>query len=454
MSRLSPSRARRRGNRLLRDRYECAILGRPLTAVHEVRGRQNAFAFGGGVVAIALVVIAVLSLMQPTADERTARLVLMRDSGALFIRVNDRWHPVANIASARLILGAAENPRVIDRFWAGQDRGVAVGIVGAPEEIGHPLEAEEVRWFVCDAADGSTTVGTAFPGGREFDPQEAVLARAIHGGAATYLLYRGQRAAVDLADPVVERVLGTAGITVHRVSSTLLNMLPEVSELAVPRITGAGEPSRMTEYQVGTVVRVDRASTSELYVVLREGVQRVGSLAADMIRFAHHSGTADIPVIPPERVAANPLIDELSTAAFPASMPVFGDVRDDLCVTWSVSGSALVTRTESLGPRTELAQGDSAGPAVDFVTIPTGRSAMVRSTVGMGGRGSRHLVTDRGVRFAIDDSESAHALGFGDECVDAPWPLIAGLPAGPDLDRHAASRVRGELIGDLSVPAR
>lgn len=55
--------------------------------------------------------------------------------------------------------------------------------------------------------------------------------------------------------------------------------------------------------------------------------------------------------------------------------------------------------------------------------------------------GTRYLIVDTGVRFAIRDDDAAHALGLA-EATAAPWPVLTLLPAGPELSRRGASIAR------------
>jgi hypothetical protein len=90
-----------------------------------------------------------------------------------------------------------------------------------------------------------------------------------------------------------------------------------------------------------------------------------------------------------------------------------------------------------------LAQADGDGPALDAVYVPAGRSAYVRAG---DSAGTRYLITDTGVRFAVHDDDSARDLGLTD-AVPAPWPLLTLLPAGPELSRRNASIARDAVAG-------
>jgi type VII secretion protein EccB len=224
------------------------------------------------------------------------------------------------------------------------------------------------------------------------------------------------------------------------VSATFLNSLPEVAPIVTPRITGAGRPGpdALAGFAVGDVVRVRRADTDEYYVVLDGGVQRIGMVAADLIRFGA-GASADIPAIAASAVAAVPTLGVLPVSEYPDRLAPPAHQRDDkICVT--AAGDAVSVYAGS-GPAGEqrpvvLAQADGAGPAVDEVFIPPGRSLYVRPS-GIGPPlGS--VIADTGVRFPLGDAETARILGLPDTAEPAPWAVLAALPVGPVLSRAAA----------------
>ena len=99
------------------------------------------------------------------------------------------------------------------------------------------------------------------------------------------------------------------------------------------------------------------------------------------------------------------------------------------------------------------AQADGKGPAVDAVYLPPGRSAYVRATGLSGGNvraGTRYFISDNGVRYAVHDDDAAHDLGMPDAMIAAPWPVLAKLPAGPELSRANASVARDVLATNRS----
>src|SRR5699024_3579407 len=99
--------------------------------------------------------------LRPAGDVSRETVMLGTDSGAMYVRVDDRVHPVLNLASARLLVGAPDGPaRVRDSDLADAPRGPLVGIPGAPSVFPEPVgdaEATATTWTVCDesAATGS-----------------------------------------------------------------------------------------------------------------------------------------------------------------------------------------------------------------------------------------------------------------------------------------------------------
>lgn len=460
LSRQPTTRLQINAYRFLLRRVECALLGRDIGTVNEPMRAQTASLTVGCVLAIIAVAgCAVLALLRPHAELDRAWIVMGQESGALYVRVGDTWHPVLNLASARLIAARADNPRQVrEADLSRTKRGPLLGIPGAPQLLGNPLSADESAWTICDT-DGTaaTTVvigpvdGSAV---RRLASDQAVLVAPASGSPA-YLLYSGQRAVVDLADPAVVRALRLEGRGPRLVSQSLLNAVPEAPPIGTPRIRGAGGPAAgLPGFPVGAVLRIARGGGDEYYVVLAAGVQRIGQVAADLLRFANSQGTANTIAVAPDVIRAAGIVNTLPVAGFPDRAPTLddGDGGTTLCVTFKaapsgdsdiafLAGNGLPVPTGH-APVT-LSQADGPGSALDAVYLPPGRSANAR---GNGRVGTRYLVTDTGVRFAIHDDDAAHDLGLPAP-IPAPWPVLVALPSGPELSRQNASVARDTVAG-------
>jgi type VII secretion protein EccB len=444
------------GYRFMRRRIECALLGRDLRAVNEpMRVPAQSLMAGLALAVMVLAGCAVLALLRPQPSLATAPILMEKQSGALYVRLGETLHPVLNLASARLIARTNADPQATAASALGRGRrGPLLGIPGAPQFVGTPLGEDELRWTVCDSRDGTTVVV-----GRGEGPQSHILARdqtllvRPSSGGSTYLLYGGRRSVVNLADAAVERALGPEGQVPRTVSALLLNLIPEAPPLTAPRIPDAGSssPASLPGFPVGSVLRVTRTGGDEFYVVLHDGVQRVGQLAADLVRFTNSQGTRTVIAVAPDVIRNAPAVTRLPVSGFPDQAkipPLTADAT--LCAGWTRAASGNVDVSFSVGglpladgaEPVSLTQADEKGPAVDAVYLPPGRSAYVRATGLSGGNvraGTRYLISDTGVRYAVHDDDAAHDLGMPDAMIAAPWPVLAALPAGPELSRANAS---------------
>lgn len=412
--------------------------------IHEpMRAQTRSLVMGCVLAIVGVAGCLVVAFVRPADALGDASVVMVKESGALYVRVGDTWHPVLNLASARLIAGTPATPQIVrESELRKTKRGVLLGIPGAPAVIPEPLSAAESLWTVCDNVAGTTVIGGV---------PSASAAQSIAGGrtmlvrsgsdTATYLLYDGRRARVRLTDDAVVRALRLDAVEPVAVSSAVLNAIPEAPPITTPAIPGAGTPGPASlGVAVGTVVRVARADTDELYVVLADGVQRVGRVAADVVRFTDSQGAREIVTVAADAISTTPSVERLRITTFPDT--VDPPVRDDVvCARWlpgGDSGSASsAVLTSSAVPLTAgqvpvaLAQADGSGPNVDAVFVPPGRCLYVQSS-------RLYLVLDTGVRFAIADAQSAAALGLSSQPVPAPWVMLKLLADAPELNRAAA----------------
>jgi type VII secretion protein EccB len=464
------------GHRFLLRRIECALLGRDIRAAGEpIRAPAQSLMAGSLLAIVVLAGCVVAAVLRPQPPLANAPIVMGKQSGALYVRVGEKLHPVMNLASARLITKTNANPQPTPESELSRSkRGLLLGIPGAPQFLAEPLSDNELHWTVCDSGDGAapnTTVvvgGVAGPSLHRLATEQTVLVKSEPGGS-TYLLYGGRRAVVNLGESAVVRALRLDGHVPVTVSPVLLNSVPEAPPITAPRIRGLSRrgPGALRAFRVGSVLRIARANGDEYYVVLSGGVQRVGQVAADLVRFADSQGTRTTIPVAPDLIRAAPAVAELPVAAFPDRVPASSDATaTTLCASWARTASGRVEISLLAGglpvpsgqqPVT-LAQADGKGVAVDAVYLPPGRSAYVRSTSLSGSlsgdnarAGTRYLVTDTGVRFAIPDDDAAHDLGLPDTAVPAPWPILETLPSGPELSREKALIARDTVVAGTTA---
>jgi type VII secretion protein EccB len=452
------------GYRFLLRRIERALLSGDSSAPGEpLRARKGPLTVGCVLAAVAMVGCAFAGVLRPQARLDHAQIVMGKETGALYVRVGDIWHPVLNLASARLIAAADANPQPVrESDLSGTKRGPLLGIPGAPQLLGPPLSGHDAIWAICDTGGGAATtvvVGSTEGSSVHRLARDQALLVTPGSGPPAYLLYNGQRAVVDLADTAVVRALRLEGHAPLVVSQSLLNAVPEAPPITAPRIRGAGgKAAGLPGFPVGSVLRITRGDGDEYYAVLSTGVQRVGQVAADLLRFTDSRGTDDAIGVAPDVIRGAQIVNMLPVGTFPERAPAPGEgslssAATTVCVSYEPtppgqSGAAFLTGSGLPLPvgraPVVLSQADGRGPALDGVYLPPGRSAYVR---GSGGAGARYFVTDTGVRFAIHDNDAAHDLGLQTEAVPVPWPMLAVLPSGPELSRANASVARDVVAG-------
>jgi type VII secretion protein EccB len=457
MARQSTTRLHVSGYRFLLRRMEHALVRGDLRMLDDPLRAQSLSMMSGVILAVIIVAAcAVLAFLRPPGALGSAPIVMVRDSGALYVRVGDIVHPVLNLASARLIAGTPANPEAVSPAAINNaKRGPLVGIPGAPATIAAPLGEDESGWAVCDDATSTTVIAGDVLRERLASGRSVLVTPRSESAASTYLLYDGWRAKVDLRNRALVRALKLDRVAPRPVSRALLDATPEAPPIAAPHIPGAGSPSPLRGFLVGSVVRVARAAAEEYYVVLAQGVQRIGQVAADLIRFTDSQDARDIVTVAPDVIGAAPTLDTLRVASFPENGGVSNDAI--VCVQWRLGPAGANTAVmmgnslpvDGANPVT-LAQADSDGPSVDGVSIPQGRSAYVRS-IGIGGDGASagalYFVNDSGVVFGLRDEDTAKHLGLTGTPVPAPWPVLARLPRGPELSKDAASIARDSVAG-------
>ncbi|MHA0285878.1 type VII secretion protein EccB [Mycobacterium sp. C3-094] len=426
-------------------RGDARMLDDPLRA-------QSLSLTAGAVLAVAGVAVsAVIGLIQPAADIGDAPVVMVRDTGALYVRIDDALHPVFNLASARLITGRSEPPRVVSQSAVdAQARGAVVGIPGAPQDMSPAPPADSA--LLCDDG-GRTTVIVGAPTPAVAVPERALLVTPRGASPAlTYLLYGGHKARVDLRHPAVVRALHLDGVAPLPISEAVLAALPEAPAVVAPHIPdrGAPGPRPLSDRPVGTVVTV--SGTDAQYVVLRDGLQRIGAVTADLIRYTDGRVGSAASVVTPDVLGTLAVVDSLPVTTYPDHAGVRS--ARVVCAQWRFRAdefgdhSAVVIADAAPASGADLAQADAAGPAVDAVALSGGGALLVRSAPlggGTGDAGPLFLLADSGALFGIETVDAAKRLGLTPPGSPIPWAFLAGLPRGPELSVRAASVARDVL---------
>ncbi len=490
------------GWRFLYRRLQHALVRRDTRMIDDPqRAQASPLVLGIALAVVVCIGGVVWGLISPTGQVKDGKIVVNKDTGALYVRVGDRLDPVTNLTSARLIVGEPATPvrassAEIDRY----PRGSLVGIVGAPVDIRAGTDRSSI-WTVCD----STMTGAAVPLdptsglpttarapvtttviGGNLDQQADTTAltgnhaRLIGYDGRTWLIYARSdgvvvRSTIDTRDAVVADALGvgTADLILP-ISQGLFNAIPAEPPLIAPAIPDVGAPPAFPinrKLTVGTIVTMrDLSGQPGYYVILLDGVQQVSPTVATMIRAANpQTGTAPVEVSPDE-LAGYPKSERLAVGYYPreAVQLVDADTEPVTCWTWSHFGddptshtSVLVGRTLPLSPAQIAAivplvsAPSSKGLTADQTYMPSDSGRFVQITGAATDSRRREgyfWVADNGIRFGLDTSDSdtgATTLSSLNLSVPvpAPWVAVSLFAPGPTLSQRDA------LIRHDGVPA-
>ncbi|QLY31901.1 type VII secretion protein EccB [Nocardia huaxiensis] len=464
------------GYRFLVRRMEHALVRRDVRMLHDpMRSQTRAFSVGLILAIIVLAGCGVLALLRPQDKIGSNKILIGKNTGAVYVQIDGVVYPTLNLASARLAIGESAKPATVkESELSKKPRGQLIGIPGAPTSLNYDSSGKGRTWAVCDvmANDGSRSLKTSVLAG---DLSLGEKASALPSGKAllvqgednvrgnrTYLVYDNQRAEVDTNVRAVADALGIRDLTARPMSKGLLNAIPEAPAIKVPEIANAGAaPSgySLGDHRIGDVVEV--RTDGSAYVVLGDGLQPVSELTAEIIRNQYPSTAADTTISQADRTRA-PVSSALQIGTYPVKAPAIVDSKDQPvdCFSWkpiNTSDTSEGTKHAELTLLTghaipipdkaklvALAQADGNGPEVDSFYIKPGAGAYFQSTgmaVDSTRRDSLYFLSDYGVRYGIKNLESAKALGMDPDSVTpepAPWAIVGLLPDGPVLSREAA----------------
>lgn len=440
--------------------------------------RMTALVLGGFLTIVMIGLAALMAFIKPAGQVGKSQILADRDTGAIYVMVDNRLHPALNLISARLISGEDANPTFVKAAeLAKYPQGPMVGIVGAPTQM--PVRTGlESQWAVCDSAPsatatksaGQTPVVTAIAGplaGRRSAPltmPNAVLAR--HDDK-TIVIWDGHRSEIDVTNKSVALALGVDSSAPPPVpmSTAVYDAIPATDPLIIPAIPNAGQPSPWDlgrPAPIGSVLSVHdvQQSGDELFVLLPNGVQHISPFVASLLRSANSFGDLGPVVVSPDRLAAVPVVESLPVSYYPPTRLHLVDtsINGTTCLAWSkgstdkaakvtvLSGQGLPTAPESDDRLVHLvkdARTTGAGVEADQVYIAPSATNLVMTTnadpVSVS-RDSLWWVSDQGVRYGIELNDSAlkplHITTASAR--QAPWVLIRTFAPGPALSRTDA----------------
>ncbi len=461
-------------------------------AVHNPAMQFNPAKPRRDIIWVALIVAVVLSIgatvyakIHPAGQISGARVVMARESGALYVKVNGMLVPVLNLASARLIAGTAEAPTVVPIATINQEgTGPKWGISGAPWDM--PVSNPSmVTVSVCQKVPTNSTstrpVVTLINGavqlgtGRadELGPTSAAVGVL---NDQTFLIWGGRKMVIDPADRIVLPALGidrALAATAGPLTPAVGNVIPSAQPLTAPQVPGSGDPSPWAipapATPIGTVVTSDLPGHGkQFFVVLREGVQQIPETVAAMLRAENSFGAGAIPVVGPDVVARAPMVTILTVGHYPEHPVKVVDSQTDpvLCWSWERGSTATTSSTQVISGR-ELpispssdrfvvkVSGSGGDPGTaDQVVMGPGSANWVTST-GIGAQAatkeSAWWISREGTRFGVDnDARGRESLGLSAPPEQMPWQAIRLIPRG--LPEETALTRVDALVSHDSLP--
>lgn len=469
------------------SRQDVRGVGSPLTRL------RGSLSVGFAIGVLVLVAAFVVSMVNPKPDSGIAAIMTTR-SGGIFVQFNGRLHPVTNLASARLIVGKADEAKVAtDAALRSLPTGPLMGIPSAPNLLS-PRTDETAVWTVCDWRDTAvplsllktgdiTTAVIAgddmLDGGTDLGNTRAVLVKPAGDPTRLWLLYRDTRAEVGRGDYAAQAALGLTPSLIETavtVSPSLLATIAPSPVLTAPRLVNQGQPSpTVNGSAIGDVLTVTTASGSRaFYLIGSGGVQQVSPVLAQMMI---NTGAAQKLVDDPASVQAMPRVGIVDDSRFPSQVPTLIS-EPALCWSWAKANGELTARTRiftnSRMPVTEsgrvaavhlLPNNGSTDQATDSITRP-GYGWYARTT----GDGTDSVAAEQllwidpnGTRYPIDVviarnggvsyDPTVKALGF-DSISPTPIPaVVAKLYApGATLSIKNAQVMQGTINSTSQVP--
>lgn len=453
---------------------------------HDDRKQTAAVALSVVLVLIAAGWMMLLNVLKPTGIVGDSAIIGDRDSGAIYARIDGRLYPALNFTSARLATGTAGQPTwVKPAEIAKYPTGPLIGIPGAPPAMPVNLGAISA-WAVCDTAgrprSGDKPVVTSIAGmptgGGRAAPLRDDAGLLVTFEGSTYVIWGGKRSQIDPANRAVTLSLGLdPAVTMPvEISRALFDGLPATEPLRVPQVPEAGSPSKWVQgSQVGAVLQAQTAGGgSQFYVLLPDGVQKINSFVADLLRSANSYGSTAPRLVTPDVLVNTPQVTSLPVEYYPTGRLNFVDTAANptTCVSWEKASTDPQARIavyngrglpvpSSMDNRIVRLVRDDRNPAsvvANQVLVLPGAANFVTSTsavVTAESRESLFWVSANGVRFGIANDESTlRALGLDpSHAVQAPWPLLRTFAAGPALSREAALLARDTVptLGQVAV---
>lgn len=427
----------------------------------------------------------------PPGWKNKGSLIVGRDSASRYVFLEDKLHPVLNIASGRLLLdpGKFKVNLVPEKALNSVDHGAPLGIPDAPDRLPSAKEVRKPKtWTVCErpvvTADNRNDVGVApqrsvfigaAPKAGQLQGADTLFVQQFTPGedpsvAPLFLVQNGRT--YKIASKQVRAVLVLDAVRPQPVSKEWLDTLEPGQDIDFPTIPDYGGSTEIDIPEqfrtVGTVLKAD--SSGQHYVVAKSAVLPVSPLVAALMAqrpdarekvYKDRMPTA-FPVAVGQLGATisqgTPYADD---KGWPTQMPqtvnrvdaAADKGRTTLCNTYLGTFSGGVAQTQQSA---WTALPERLVDGMGGVYVEPGAGALIREVTGRADdkTGIVFLITDAGLRFQIvndpprngaaapepgTDSEAKIRLGYrGVEPTPVPRAWTGLMPVSVPLSVDAA----------------
>ncbi len=422
------------------------------------------------VAALALAAVGIYGVIKPGGKKTWkdgAAVIVEKETGTRYVYRDGKLFPVANYASALLILGAhADTVSASSNSLVGTPRGPRVGIAGAPDAVPDKSRLLQTPWSLCsqpqEDSTGKLVTTTVLSVGREPNRGKRLGDRAVlveEEGGKLFFVWRNHRYEVSDTETVLSALALRQEPRIP-VGRAWLNALPAGEALGPLAVAGRGaESSALDGARVGQVYVVrNQGGEEQFYLVRADELQPVTEVQADLLlaaaetRAAYPGGTPDAKDLSTSDARSAPKSDPPGTGPEqpPATLPTMADVTESstaVCASFSGPKAAADILTDAAADGAAEAMETSAQTAegtalADRVRVEPGWGAVVEAMQSPdASAGTYYLVTDLGRRYALASADVLGILGYpkGD-VVRLPASLVARIPEGPALDPASAMR--------------
>ena len=280
--------------RFLHQRVHSALVIRETDPEQPPFRRPSAAAFGS----IALAVVALLGagiygFLNPGGNRawRAGDVIIVeKETGARYVYVSERLHPVLNYTSALLALGRSARTVTVSReSLIGVARGPRIGIPDAPDALARADRLLRTAWSLCSrptadrtgaAADETLLLAGAEPAGAAPLGDAALLAEVPATGDQ-YLIWRGHRHRLRQPGTVTDALALRAEPRI-RVGPALIDILPAGEAIGPLAVRAPGRPStavpRRPDLRTGRLAVTQTPAGPQHYLVERDRLRPITEL--------------------------------------------------------------------------------------------------------------------------------------------------------------------------------